>query len=37
MVDNRGCVKLSRELESFSTCRGPAVCLLPVVTVSQAG
>jgi len=36
MVDNRGQVKLSRELETFSTCRGPAACLVPIATVSPA-
>ncbi|OHD21315.1 MAG: hypothetical protein A2Y38_11590 [Spirochaetes bacterium GWB1_59_5] len=36
MVDNRGRVKFSRELETFSNCRGPAVCLVPLAFVSQA-
>jgi len=36
MAQNRGKVRFSRELESFSICRGPAACIVPTASVSRA-
>lgn len=37
LVDNRGRVRLSRELEATASCLAPLACLVPRATISPAG
>ncbi|MBU0955184.1 MAG: hypothetical protein KKI09_07135 [Spirochaetes bacterium] len=37
LVDNRGLIRLSRELETSAKARGPVSCLLPIVSITPAG
>lgn len=37
LAENRGLVRLSRELGLHSSCRGPAACLVPKASITPAG